>query len=249
MKKILSILLLTFIALNISAQSNFLTEQKRYQRVRAAISDKEQLVLKKLKENSIELGELNILIVAYKYESEVEIFAKKKTKSIYKKLATYNVCSKSGQIGPKRKQGDYQVPEGFYFIDRFNPASSFYLSLGINYPNLSDKRKSSATNLGGDIFIHGSCVTIGCLPMTDDKIKEIYLYAINAKNNGQNRIPFYIYPFRMTDQKFNEHKKKYSDKTELIDFWTNIKLGYDKFEKEKKELIVSISKTGDYIIE
>ena len=53
----------------------------------------------------------------------------------------------------------------------------------------------------------------------------------------------------MTEQKFIEYKKKYSNKTELIDFWTNIKLGYDKFEKEKKELIVSISNTGDYIIE
>lgn len=249
MRKILSILLLTFIVLNTSAQSDFLTEQKRYKRVRTALNDKEQLVLKKLKENSIELGELNILIVAYKYESEVEIFVKKKTESTYKKLAIYSVCSKSGQLGPKRKQGDYQVPEGFYFIDRFNPASSFHLSLGINYPNLSDKRKSNATNLGGDIFIHGSCVTIGCLPMTDDKIKEIYLYAINAKNNGQKRIPFYIYPFRMTEQNFIEYKKKYSNKTELIDFWTNIKLGYDKFEKEKKELNISVSKTGDYIIQ
>jgi murein L,D-transpeptidase YafK len=249
MKKILSILLLTFIALTITAQSDFLTEQKKYKRVRTAINDKEQLVLHKLKEKSIELGELNILILAYKYENEVEIFAKKKTELTYKKLATYSICSKSGQLGPKRKQGDYQVPEGFYFIDRFNPASSFHLSLGINYPNLSDKRKSNATNLGGDIFIHGSCVTIGCLPMTDDKIKEIYLYAINAKNNGQKRIPFYIFPFRMTKQKFKEYKAKYSNKTELIDFWINLKLGYDKFEKEKKELIVSVNKTGNYIIQ
>ena len=249
MKKIISILTLTFIALTISAQSDFLTEQKRYKRVRTAINDKEQLVLDKLKENSIEIDELNILIVAYKYESKVEIFAKNNTDSTYKKLATYSICSKSGQLGPKRKQGDYQVPEGFYFINRFNPASSFYLSLGINYPNLSDKRKSNATNLGGDIFIHGSCATIGCLPMTDDKIKEIYLFAINAKNNGQNRIPFYIFPFRMTEQKFNEYKKKYSNKTELLNFWANIKNGYDKFDKEKKELNVSISRTGDYIIQ
>ena len=148
-------------------------------------------------------------------------------------LSAEGICSKSGKIGPKRKQGDGQVPEGFYLIDRFNPASSFFLSLGINYPNLSDKKKSNATNLGGDIFIHGSCVTIGCLPMTDDKIKEIYLYAINAKNNGQQKIPFYIYPFRMTEEKFTKYKNKYSTKTELIDFWTNIKLGYDKFEKDK----------------
>lgn len=249
MKKITSILILTFLVLNAFAQSDFLTEQKRYNRVRTAINEKGKIIINKLKENNIGLSELNILILAFKSESEVEIFVKRKTENTYKKLATYKVCSKSGQLGPKRKQGDYQVPEGFYYIDRFNPASSFYLSLGINYPNQSDKIKSNARNLGGDIFIHGNCVTIGCLPITDDKIKEIYLYAINAKNNGQKRIPVYIFPYRMTEQQFEDYQKQYSSKTELIDFWTNLKLGYDKFVKEKKELNVSVNKTGDYIIQ
>lgn len=239
---------MTFIVLSISAQPDFLTKQKRYKRVRTAYNDKEQFVLNKLKENGIEVSELNILILVFKDESEMEIFAKNNTESTYRKLATYSICSKSGQLGPKREQGDYQVPEGFYFIDRFNPASSFYLSLGLNYPNLSDKRKSKAPNLGGDIFIHGSCVTIGCLPMTDDKIKEIYLYAINAKNNGQKTIPVYIFPFRMTEQNFDKFKKQYRNKIELTEFWTAIKQGYDKFNKEKRELNVSVNETGDYVI-
>lgn len=239
--------MLVFIVLTLSAQSNFLTEQKKFNRVRTAIKDKEQLIVNKLQENNMELRELNILILTYKSEGEIEIFAKRKTEQVYEKLTTYSICSKSGQLGPKREQGDYQVPEGFYFIDRFNPSSSFYLSLGINYPNLSDKKKSNSTNLGGDIFIHGSCVTIGCLPMTDDKIKEIYLYAIYARNNGQLKIPVYIFPFRMTEQKFKEYNENHSNNTELIDFWGNIKLGYDKFEKEKKKLNISVSNTGDYV--
>lgn len=238
---------LIFIVLPTSAQSNFLDDQKKYSRVRTAISEKEQIVISNLTRDSIEIDEFNMLIIAYKDEGEVEIFAKNKTESTYKKHITYSICSKSGNLGPKRKQGDYQVPEGFYFIDRFNPASRFYLSLGINYPNLSDKRKSEATNLGGDIFIHGSCVTIGCLPMTDDIIKEIYLYAINARNNGQKRIPVYIFPYRMAQQKFIEFTTYYSSQTDLIDFWSNLKLGYNKFILEKKELNIVISKTGDYI--
>ncbi len=248
MKK--TVLLITFIFLTVMmhAQSDFLTEQKRYKRVRTVIKDKEQLVQHTLQEKGIQLANLNILIVAYKQEGELEIFAKNKTDLTYKKLLTYSICAKSGQLGPKRKQGDAQVPEGFYFINRFNPASNFYLSLGINYPNTSDKRKSNASNLGGDIFIHGDCVTIGCLPMTNDKIKEIYLYAIHAKNNGQKRIPVYIFPFRMTEQKFKAYQKAYTDKPELLDFWTNIKQGYDKFDKEKKALKVSVNPLGKYII-
>ncbi|MBK6263744.1 L,D-transpeptidase family protein [Marivirga sp. S37H4] len=227
--------------------TDFLTEQKRYQRVRTSIADKEQLISEKLLKNGLALDNLNILIIAYKEEDQLELYAKKKDELTYQKLITYDVCAKSGQAGPKRKQGDYQVPEGFYHVDRYNPASNFYLSLGINYPNLSDKRKSKADNLGGDIFIHGSCVTIGCLPMTTDKIKEIYLYAIHARNNGQMKIPVYIFPFKMTNQNFNTYKNRYSNNKELLDFWANLKTGYDIFSREKKELKVTVEADGDYV--
>ncbi len=249
MKKVLLILLVCFIGSNGFSQGSFLSNQRRYQRVRAAIADKEQIVLNKLNNNNIDLDKLNILIIVYKDESKLEIFAKNNSDSTFNKIAVYDICRKSGDLGPKRMEGDLQVPEGFYYINRFNPSSNFYLSLGINYPNKSDRIKSNATSLGGDIFIHGSCVTIGCMPMTDDKIKEIYLYAVYARNNGQKRIPVYIFPFRMTTENFEKYKNNYGNDDDLIDFWTNLKIGYDKFEKERKELHISISKTGDYIIE
>lgn len=87
--------------------------------------------------------------------------------------------------------------------------------------------------LGGDIFIHGDCVTIGCLPMTNDKIKEIYLLAIHARNNGQSRIPVYIFPFEMTDINMKKH-------TEHPDFWKNLKNGYDTFFANPKELTIKV---------
>ena len=120
------------------------------------------------------------------------------------------------------------------------------MSLGINYPNQSDRKKSNASNSGGDIFIHGSCVTIGCLPMTDDKIKEIYLYAVFARNNGQNDIPVYIFPFRMTDTNFQTYQNRNTRNRELTDFWANLKIGYDKFVSEKKALKVSVDNSGNY---
>jgi len=242
------IFILTIICCNNSvfAQQDFLSQQKKNARVRTAISEKKQNIAENLNKNGLASDNLHILIVAYKAEKQLEIYAKKKNETIYKLIAVYDVCASSGELGPKRVQGDGQVPEGFYKIDRFNPNSSFYLSLGINYPNQSDKKKSNATNLGGDIFIHGSCVTIGCLPMTDDKIKEIYLYAIFARNNEQNNIPVYIFPFRMTDNTFQTYKKRYSKNQDLITFWTNLKSGYDKFVLEKKELNETVDKLGNY---
>lgn len=229
-------------------QSNFLAKQKRYQRVRTAISQKQKSINQILHKHNISLSKLHILIVAYKQESTLELYGKEIGKEEYKLLNSYKICSKSGKLGPKRKQGDLQVPEGLYHIDRFNPASSYYLSLGINYPNKADKIKSNATKLGGDIFIHGECVTIGCLPMTNDKIKEIYLYAIYAKNNGQKQIPVYIFPFRLTENNNKNFLKRYNNNTKLRELWTNLKEGFEIFQKNKKALSYTIDKNGNYCI-
>lgn len=247
MTKATIILLFAIFFPSFVVQANFLTEQKKYARVRTAIKEKQGFIEKNLKENQLTIDDFNLLFVAYKDNDLLEVYAKKKLGAKYKKINSYVICARSGQLGPKRKQGDEQVPEGFYHIDRFNPSSSFYLSLGINYPNLGDKRKSKAHNLGGDIFIHGSCVTIGCLPMTDNYIKEIYLLAVHAKNNGQSKIPVYIFPLKMTDQNLKTYKTKFKDNKELISFWDNLKIGYDKFFKDQKEISVKFAENGDYI--
>ena len=246
MKKIIIYTIAIFNIINsVSFAGSFLDEQKRYSRVRTAIKEKDALIKQNIINNNIKLNEMNILITAYKQEDILEIYAKNKNDKTYKKIAEYKIAAKSGILGPKRMEGDLQVPEGFYYIDRFNPASSYYLSLGINYPNEADRKKSNAKKLGGDIFIHGANVTIGCMPMTDDKIKEIYLYAIYAKDNGQSKIPVYIFPFKMTDDNFNYYKKIYE--SSLIDFWKNIKEGYDIFQNTKKEITIKIDNNGNYI--
>ena len=83
--------------------------------------------------------------------------------------------------------------------------------------------------------------------MTDDKIKEIYLYAVFARNNGQSDIPVYIFPFRMTDNNFQKYKNQYASNQPLIDFWINLKTGYDKFMLQKKELKETVDKEGNYL--
>lgn len=231
----------------ITQPNDFLAEQKKFIRVRTVIEEKQSFIEEKLKEHKITSDNLNILIVAYKEDDLLDVYAKTIQETTYKKILSYNICSRSGQPGPKRKQGDGQVPEGFYHINRFNPTSSFYLSLGINYPNLADKRKSNSSNLGGDIFIHGSCVTIGCLPMTDNYIKEIYLISVLAKNCGQSKIPVYIFPFKMSDQNLTTYCAKYKENKGLISFWNNLKTGYDKFIKTQKELAIGVNENGDYI--
>jgi len=181
----------------------FKQEQLRYQRVRKAYSDQEKRVLNKLAACNILPDQMQLYIRAFKLEEEIELWGKNKHDSIYQLIETFDICSNSGTLGPKRRQGDLQVPEGFYHVDRFNPHSNFYLSLGINYPNRSDRILGNKGALGGDIFIHGNCVTIGCLPIQDEPIKALYIYCVEATDNGQAHIPVTIFPARLTDEKLN----------------------------------------------
>ncbi len=225
---------------------DFLKEQKRYSRVRDALKDKESLVNADLAKLNMKQNEIELLILAFKEEQELQLYVRKKGEPMYHWLKTYEVCASSGGLGPKAKSGDGQVPEGFYHIDRFNPVSIFHLSLGLNYPNTADKRRNPSGGWGGDIFIHGSCVTIGCLPMTDDKIKEIYLLAVFAKNNGQSKIPVYVFPFKMTDEQMKAHEKEYKGNDALLAFWKNIKPGFDSFIQIRKPLNIDYDKKGNY---
>lgn len=237
----------SFLAISSIFQDDFLTDQKRYSRVRTALTEKEHIIRQNLSEHDIVAESMHLAIIAYKDEGELEIWAKNSSQNQYRKVDGYAICSKSGRLGPKRKEGDYQVPEGFYHINRFNPASNFYLSLGINYPNKADRIKSAANNPGGDIFIHGNCVTVGCLPMTDNYIKEIYLYSLFARTGGQLQIPVYIFPFKMNFENFKSFQTKYGADPQLLEFWKNLKEGHDLFTSEKKSLNFEISSKGDYI--
>lgn len=247
MKK-LSIAIVLTLLLCSAAVPSFKEQQKAYSRVRQAYSNKEKIVEKNLTDNNIKTSELQLYLQAFKQEKELQLWAKNKTDEKYILVRTFKFCSLSGSLGPKRKQGDRQVPEGFYRIDRFNPYSNFYLSLGVNYPNKSDKILGNKGSLGGDIFIHGSCITIGCIPITDDKIKELYVYCVEAKNNNTS-IPITIFPAKLTDSKVQELKIGYKGDSDKLNLWDDLKVAYDYFEKNKSLPSIAFLNTGRHKVE
>jgi len=240
---IISIFLFSMIMTN---DLSFKQKQLNFSRVKTAYQEKEKTVIEELAKVGIKPGELELYIQAFKQEKTLEIWVKPRHSKEFRLLKELAICTSSGTLGPKRKEGDMQVPEGFYYISHFNPESNFYLSLGINYPNASDKILSDKAHPGGAIYIHGNCVTIGCMPITDDKIKELYVYAVEARNNGQNQIPVCIFPCKMDDSKFQSLKKEYSSNKTLTDFWSNIKQGYDYFQAHKFLPKINILKSGLY---
>ncbi|MDQ3046742.1 MAG: hypothetical protein M3R27_04270 [Bacteroidota bacterium] len=246
MKKFILLLFLIFPFLFCEAQSFRLTQQKAT-RVKAAYKEKWEglktdLQKKQLKEN------FEMYLRIFKQEEITEVWLRSKGDKEYKLFKSYEICSSSGTLGPKRKQGDGQVPEGFYHIAVFNPYSSYHLSLGVSYPNSSDKIIIGKGNAGGDIMIHGSCVTIGCVPLTDSYIKEVYLLAVEARKNGQNTIPVHIFPAKLDDKGFKKLEDEFDGNKKLIDFWKSLKPAYEQFEKYKQVPSFVIDKSGKYIV-
>lgn len=221
-------------------------EQMKQARVKDAYKLKGDTVAKLYQKVGLDINTLNIYIRAFKKEQQVEVWGKDKNTDEYKLIRTYKFCKTSGRLGPKRKAGDDQIPEGFYKIDRFNPQSRYHLSLGLNYPNKVDKKLGDTTDLGNDIFIHGGCATIGCIPITDDKIRELYLMAVDAKAGGQKNISVSIFPARMTDENMRSLRVQYQDEPQNIKFWNSIRKGYLYFENCKRLFDVTLTDKGEY---
>lgn len=247
MRNYLSMLIVLFIAGTSACAQTFKEQQRKNARVKAAYSEKWEALKSEISKKGIDASSFELFIRAFKHEEIVEIWLKSKNSGEFKLFKTYSICSSSGVLGPKRKQGDGQVPEGFYQIAVFNPYSNYHLSMGINYPNASDKIIGKG-NLGGDIMIHGSCVTIGCIPLTDTYIKEVYVLAVEARNNGQQNISVHIFPTRLNEKGMTFLNDEYEGNKALLDFWKNLKQVYDYFEKNKKLPKMTVSKDGKYSI-
>ena len=223
---------------------SFEAEQRRAPRVEAAFAARERSLRALFTAAGAPFPPRGILLRAFKREAALELWADRGD-GTYVLVHTYAVCATSGALGPKRREGDGQVPEGFYRVNHFNPASAFHLSLGIDYPNAVDRR-AAGPRPGGAIYIHGSCVTIGCLPITDEKIEEVYVAAVLARSGGQVAIPVHVFPARLTDAFFSAVARTPAATPALVSFWRNLREGYDLFERDHRPAPVRVGSDGRY---
>jgi murein L,D-transpeptidase YafK len=227
--------------------SQFALNQLDNERVLKARIEK-RLALKQLfRERGLAYPAPEIMMRVFKRERELELWVRPAGQSSFVQLKTYEICALSDKPGPKRTRGDYQTPEGFYYINDFNPRSGYHLSMKVDYPNQVDRIRGAGKDLGGDIFIHGGCKTAGCMAVTDENIKEIYWMAVEARDHGQTRIPVHIFPARLNDRSMNQFTRAFSTQPDLIRFWSNLKSGYDYFEKNHTLPAITVSARGRYL--
>ncbi|GAA3999848.1 hypothetical protein GCM10022408_08560 [Hymenobacter fastidiosus] len=210
------------------AAPTFREQQLHYPRVRAAYARHWPAMRQLLHRRHLDPARLEVFIRVFKIGQRVEVWGRNQGEPAFQLVRTYPIAACSGALGPKRQEGDRQVPEGFYFINRFHPSSLYHLSLGLDYPNAADLALG-IPKPGGDIFIHGSNVTIGCLPITDPLIEELYVLLVEARSAGQEAIPVHIFPFELRDEvlaRYQQHRH--------YAFWRSLQPGYAEFEKMVK---------------
>ncbi len=242
------ILTLAIFCMTFVPQSSFRQTQRNHERVEAAYREKEARVKELFTAKKIPSEKFELFLRALKKEMKLEAWVRSSGHDTFTLLHTYDFCSTSGTLGPKRKEGDLQIPEGIYYINHFNPVSDFHLSLGINYPNESDRILSDRKRPGSAIYIHGNCVTVGCIPITDDKIKELYILAVEARNGGQEKIPVHIFPASLSNDQLDSLKPPANAPTMITTFWKNLQVIFQDFERTHKIKIVRVNSKGEYYL-
>lgn len=234
--------------MHVAIAPSFLQTQLQHYRVQAARNEKDANLQKMFDAKGLQYPPKSLFVRVFKSEHIIELWAANEEETPLTLVKSYDVCAMSGDLGPKRKQGDRQVPEGFYHISRFNPNSNYYLSLKINYPNDADRLQSPYSNLGGDIYIHGYCASRGCVSITDPIIKEVYWLAAQVQYAGRNELPVHIFPSRLSNFKYSILEHLYADEPEYLQLWTSLKQAYDFFETHHQIPPIEIDEEGKYLV-
>ncbi len=130
----------------------------------------------------VEYPPARVALAGLKQEKQLQVYAAGVGQA-WRMVGAFPILAASGAQGPKLREGDRQVPEGIYPVESLNPNSRFHLALRIGYPNEFDReqaKRDGRTNLGGDIMIHGSDVSVGCLAVGDQVAEDLFVLAADA---------------------------------------------------------------------
>ncbi|MCB9706573.1 MAG: L,D-transpeptidase family protein [Myxococcales bacterium] len=208
------------------------------QREAAAFAAKEAEVKGLFAAAGVDFPPRQVLFRVFKEEMELEVWASDEARGPLKAITTFSICAASGDPGPKTRQGDGQVPEGFYAVDFLKPRSDYYLALHVNYPNARDRAIRST---GSSIMIHGRCASIGCLAMSDERIQELWVI---ARGLTKGKIEVHIFPQRDLDGLIAK-----TSNAGLKAFWENLAEGKRLFEADHRLPKIGHDGAGAYTFE
>jgi murein L,D-transpeptidase YafK len=189
-----------------------------------------------------------VFLRAFKHERQLELWAASHRDDAATLIESHAICAASGVLGPKRRQGDLQVPEGAYVIHRYNAWSKYHLALRVNYPNASDRVRGLRWNLGGAIMVHGECASIGCIAIENRPIERVFIPVLDGGRAGGRQPPIHIFPTRFDDDGAWSRLETADDGNEdLLAFWHELEPIHAAFEETRLVPRVEIEpKSGRY---
>jgi murein L,D-transpeptidase YafK len=208
-------------------------------RVDAVRAQRQEDVARLLADAGVSDPPERVYLRAFKEEKQLELWAGRKGAALAL-VKTYPICAASGELGPKRREGDLQVPEGLYEVPEFNPGSNFHLSMKVSYPNASDRVRSDSKRPGGLIYLHGNCASIGCIAIEDGPIEEVYLIAQSARARP---LRIDIFPARLTGPWLEAQKD-----SNHLGLWRELEPAYRQFEASRKVPAFTVGKAGQYVV-
>lgn len=208
-------------------------------RSNAAIDRTEGAVAAELSEQGLHYGAPLYLQIT-KQPQQLSAFVQSSNGS-YQHFKSWPICSYSGGLGPKQKEGDGKSPEGFYTVTpaSMNPNSSYHLSFNLGYPNAYDRAQGYT---GSFLMVHGKCASIGCYAMGDDAIEEIWTLMTRAFEGGQSVIPVHIFPFEMTARNLQAYAGHAAEP-----FWRELAPAWIEFEDTAQPPMITVA-NGHYVL-
>jgi hypothetical protein len=213
-----------------------------------------------------------VVLRIFKREHEIEIWAKNEGQGKMVLVRTIPICAMDFDPGPKIADGDGKTPEGIYHPDFSYQSANWWMwmdldrekvgergqvgkgscfKMCIEYPNDLDRRRTKEmkhTRPGGEICLHGNCVSAGCASFKNADFLPVFAFARHHDTKKFGKLQLHIFPFRFeklsdADKSALAEKYPYNDawgKQKLLQFWANLKEGYDKFNSNPNPLSVSI---------
>lgn len=212
-------------------------------RVAAASARVRPLLTVELAAMKLRLGD-PVFLRVLKEEQFLEVWMKPRGEPDFVHYKTYVLCRPGGVPGPRNGDQDQQLPEGFYAAarDSLRPYHRHYLAFDIGYPNEVDRHLNRPPQ---PVLVQGDCVGAGSLALNNPNIEELYTLVSAALDGGQKRLQVHLFPFRLTDEKMNQLQ---TSKSPWLEFWANLKEGYDYFEIVRRPPRISF-KAGRYAFE
>jgi len=247
---LLSTLVCTILSLNSMQAQQTVSSFKRWNPKISEIADKlEDSLRKQFQDRKLTWPPQEVYLRSFKYDKVLELWVRDSATKVFHLFKTYKVCMQSGSTGPKRMEGDFQVPEGFYYINDYNTNSMYHLALGISYPNASDRILSDPQRPGSKIYVHGACVSTGCIAITDQFIEEVFLITSAAHEQGQDFVPIHVFPVKYNVKKSFEYLATTTkDNQPLQQFAVTLKDAFDHFEAKKTLPLILVNDKGQYLI-